>query len=110
MPVNTTDERDPMEIPDELKADYGLTDEAIDQVIDPEPSGKMEYPDMEERPVPQQEGATPDIRIKKMPNNVKDPLVTGFVFKVGDWAYRVYETKSRGRKMIKRMGVVEYER
>uniref|UniRef100_A0A6M3IKA7 Uncharacterized protein n=1 Tax=viral metagenome TaxID=1070528 RepID=A0A6M3IKA7_9ZZZZ len=85
-------------------------EDVIDLVIGPEPSGKMEYPDMEERPVPQQEGATPGIRIRKMPNNLKDPLVSGFVFKVGDWAYRVYETKSRGRKLIKRMGVVEYER
>lgn len=45
--------------------------------------------------------------INQIPYDAADPLVEGFTFRVGLFIYRVYKEKSRRRKFVKAIGVID---
>ena len=53
--------------------------------------------------------AMQQVKIVRVPNSLPDPMGEGFTFILGGWAYQCYGVKDRGRKQVRRLGMVQKE-
>lgn len=79
----------------------------VDQTEDQEQIDQSLSSVDDEEDVSRETPATPQARIVKMPNSMKDPMVKGKQFSFEGWVYQCYDERSRGRKFITRIGKIE---